>query len=266
MRILLPPSEGKWQAERGAPLDLARLAFPTLTDHRRRVIDALMAASARDDATRVLKLPPGMAHAAWDNTVLTTAPTAPARDVYTGVLYDALELAGLDAAARRRAQQRILVFSALFGLLRLNDRIPAYRLSGDVTLPVIGPVGTSWRTPIDAALATLRPGLIVDCRSSAYATMWQPPDAIAVRVLREQAGRRTVVSHMAKHARGLVARALVQLPGEPSDADALVGLLNEHFRDHPTTTATGIRVALSAEAASTGVDVITREQTTVRPR
>ena len=63
-------------------------------------------------------------------------------------------------------------------------------------------------------------GVVVDCRSSSYAAAWRPgPEVaartVAVRVLREQDGARSVVSHMAKHTRGLVARALLQAPRAP---------------------------------------------------
>ena len=41
------------------------------------------------------------------------------------------------------------VTSALFGLVRPGDRIPAYRLSGDVSLPGLGPVAGVWRQRAD---------------------------------------------------------------------------------------------------------------------
>ena len=61
-------------------------------------------------------------------------------------------------------------------------------------------------------------GVVVDCRSSTYAAAWTPTgDAgrqlLAVRVFTEVAGRRTVVSHLAKHTRGQVARILLEHPG-----------------------------------------------------
>ena len=51
----------------------------------------------------------------------------------------------LDTAAKRRATSRVAVTSSLFGLVRPADRIPAYRLSGDATLPGLGPVAGVWR-------------------------------------------------------------------------------------------------------------------------
>ena len=78
---------------------------------------------------------PGLADLVSRNETLAASPTARAERVYTGVLYDALGLPGLPGDARRRASSRIAVVSSLFGLVRPADRIPAYRLSGDTSLP-----------------------------------------------------------------------------------------------------------------------------------
>lgn len=257
MLILLPPSEGKWQPVRGKPLDLGTLCHPELTMARASMIDALATAAARDDAPDLLGVPAGRRDAVWDNTLLRTLPTAPAGRIYTGVLYDALDLESLDAAARRRAAQRLLIFSALFGVLRVRDRVPAYRLAADVTLPGVGRVSAFWREPLAAALGAPA-GPIVDCRSGIYTAMWRPPGAIAVRVFREQDGRRTVVSHMAKHARGLVARALVASASAPTDSSELVDVLDAFFAATPVTTATGAPFTCHVEATEATLDVVTR--------
>ena len=55
MLVLLPPSEGKAAARRGRPMELGALTLPQLEDARRTVVDALAAASARDDALDVLR-------------------------------------------------------------------------------------------------------------------------------------------------------------------------------------------------------------------
>ena len=49
--------------------------------------------------------------------------------------------------------------------------------------------------------------VVIDCRSAPYAAAWKvPADAehVAVRVLRELDGKRSVVSHNAKHTRGVL--------------------------------------------------------------
>ena len=78
---------------------------PSLTATRTTLLEAL-AALCRDDpdkAAAVLGLGPGQRDLVQRNAGLETAPTARADAIYTGVLYDALGLATLSPAARRRA-------------------------------------------------------------------------------------------------------------------------------------------------------------------
>ncbi|MFP5321345.1 MAG: YaaA family protein [Acidimicrobiia bacterium] len=235
MLILLPPSEGKAVGSRGRPLDLSSLSFPELTTTRERVLDALVAQSARPDALEVLGAPKGAADRVAANVELRGAPTLRAADLYTGVLYDALDLASLDAAAKRRAARRLVVVSALFGALRPGDRVPSYRLSMDVDLPGVGPLAAAWRPALEQALpAAAGRGLVVDLRSSTYVAAWRPTGAVAertvaVHVVRDGPGGRTAVSHMAKHTRGLVARHLLATGADPVTPEDLVVALGPVF-------------------------------------
>jgi hypothetical protein len=213
--ILLPPSEGKAAAAAGPPLDLAALSFAELTPQRERVLDALARASAGPDALATLGVTTGLADQVARNIALRQAPAHAAARVYTGVLYEALGLRRLSPGPRARAEASVLVVSALFGVLRPGDPIPAYRLSMDVELPGIGPLAAAWRPLLEPVIAAAAgDGLVVDCRSATYAAAWRPAKTHAdrlvhVRVLREHAGQRTVVSHMAKQTRGAVARRLL---------------------------------------------------------
>ncbi len=227
MLILLPPSEGKSHPARGASLDLATLAFPTLTTARERVVEALIETCSGPEAGRILGLGPTQAAEIAHNRELWEAPTARADRIYTGVLYDALDLGSLPTPARSRATRWLAITSSVFGFLRPADRIPAYRLSGDVTLPGLGGVAAHWR----AALATTAPeavgdGLLIDLRSQAYVTFWKPPADLAaatatVRVLHDVAGRRKVVSHFNKATKGHLVRALLDEGAQPKTPTAL---------------------------------------------
>src|SRR6185312_7768429 len=117
------------------------LAFPGLTDARAAVLEALVELCAGDPerAATALGLGTTQLDLVERNARLRATPTARADRVYSGVLYDALGFANLSAAARRRASSRVAITSSLFGLVRPGDRIPAYRLSGDTTLPGLGP-------------------------------------------------------------------------------------------------------------------------------
>lgn len=238
MLVLLPPSEGKAATpRRGKPLDLDVLSFPELTATRGRVLTELvtLCQADRDKAVDVLGLTPGLAGEVDKDAGLLAAPTLPAAALYTGVLYDALSVGTLDAAARRRAGRQLVVVSALFGALRMTDRVPSYRLSMDVALPGTGPLAALWREPLAEVLpAAAGNGLVVDLRSATYAAAWRPdrdlaPRTVAVRVLREEDGRRSVVSHMAKHTRGEVARHLLETGAAPRTPEALADALSERW-------------------------------------
>ena len=249
MLILLPPSEGKAVPRRGKPLDLPSLGSPVLAAARERLVTAVEELGGRDDAARVLGLGATQADLVALNARVRTAPTARADAVYTGVLYDALGLADLSSAARRRATSRVAVVSSLFGLLRPGDRIPAYRLSGDVTLPGVGPVAGVWRGVLGGAvLDALGGGLLVDLRSTTYAAFWRPPVELArrtatVRVLHESGGRRTVVSHVNKATKGRLVRSLLEDGRSPGTPAALVRVLDDlGWHVEPAAGRTGTRL------------------------
>ncbi|GAB3568847.1 YaaA family protein [Spelaeicoccus albus] len=215
MLILLPPSEGKTPATGKDRLDLAALTFPELTDDRRIVLEALVKVSAHEDALRVLGVGDTLTDQVQRNVRLDTEPVAPAHSVYSGVLYEALGYRSMTATAKKRADASILIVSALFGAVAPPDRIPAYRLSMGTNLPGLGRLSSWWKSRLAVPLtAYAHDQLVIDCRSSDYATAWKAPaGSVAVRVFRESGGKRTVVSHMAKQTRGELARHLLTRRG-----------------------------------------------------
>jgi cytoplasmic iron level regulating protein YaaA (DUF328/UPF0246 family) len=228
--LLLPPSEGKAAPRaKGRPVDLATLSFPELTSTREKVLDSLVSLcrDAPDEAAERLHLPQGLYAEIARNAGLRGTPARPAGEIYTGVLYDALGLLTLDAAARRRAARRVVVISALWGAVRPGDRVPPYRLSMAARLPGLGTLAATWREGLSEVLPpVVGRGLVVDLRSTPYAAAWRPdrtlaPRTVAIRVLAERAGRRTVVSHMAKLTRGEVARHLLVTGADPRTAEEL---------------------------------------------
>lgn len=199
MLVLLPPSEGKAHPEGGEPVDLGSLAFAEqLGERREQLLDAF---------------DPG----------LRGVPAAPAAEVYTGVLFNRLELPGLPVKARRR----VLIASALWGFVRPEDRIPYYKLPPKTRLDGIGPPAAYWRPALAEALPDEEGGLVVDMRSGAYSTFWKPKRAtlLPVRAFTESNGERKVVSHMAKAVRGDVARALLTAKKAPSDPEGAAAIV-----------------------------------------
>jgi cytoplasmic iron level regulating protein YaaA (DUF328/UPF0246 family) len=214
--ILLPPSEGKSAAPTGNPVRLAELQFPELTDARNSVLTALGEVSAAEDAHAVLGVGFTLTADVQRNLVLDVEPAAPAHDIYSGVLYDALGYRRMTPMQQARARRDCVVVSGLWGAVGFGDAIPAYRLSMSVDLPSVGRLASYWKQHLAAPLSERAgTGLVVDCRSSTYAAAWAAPpqQSAAVNVFQLRNGRRTVVSHFAKHTRGELARHLVTRSG-----------------------------------------------------
>jgi cytoplasmic iron level regulating protein YaaA (DUF328/UPF0246 family) len=193
--ILLPPSESKYEPRRGKPVDLATLSFPSLTPLR----DGLLDRRLRD------------------------APAVAAGRLYTGVLYNALEIGTLPA----RAARNIVIVSAQFGALRPADKVPAYKREMDAAY---------WRDALRAPLDEAAEGRVVlDCRSATYAAAWRPARGstvtrVHVGVVEERDGVRKVVSHFAKKTRGEVARHVLCSGVRPRNAADLFDAISERFR------------------------------------
>ena len=101
MLILLPPSEGKTAAAPGEPVDPAALWLPELAPARRRVLNRVVALCRRTSARsvaeslRVLGLSEGQRDEIARNAGTRAGAAAPAASVYSGVLYEALDVATL---------------------------------------------------------------------------------------------------------------------------------------------------------------------------
>lgn len=226
MLVLLPPSETKHPGGTGPALDLAALTAPELTPLRHRVADALVDLAADLPAARTaLGLSPAQDGEIARNAALRTSPTLPAIERYTGVLYDALDVASLSRAQRRRAAGRLAVGSALFGVVRAEDRIPAYRLSAGSTIPGLPSLRTLWK-PALAPVLGAGGELVVDLRSGAYADLAPVPEAVTVQVLSQRPdGTRAVVSHFNKAHKGRLARLLATTTAEPDSVVRVRALL-----------------------------------------
>ena len=233
MLIFVPPSETKAFPAEAAPVEIGSLALPELASTRAKLLKALvrLASGRASTALKALGLSEGQAGELAHNRELGSAPAGVAAEVYTGVLYDALDLPAL----RRQGgtTDHVLIFSGLWGVLRPDDRIPHYRCSAGVKLPAIGSVSAAWRKALrDPLAAHVGDQLVVDLRSGAYAGLWVPgANAVTVRVLheREVAGvvRRGVVSHFNKATKGRLARALLESGQQPRKPDEFADLVRE---------------------------------------
>ncbi|MET7294766.1 peroxide stress protein YaaA [Streptomyces griseoloalbus] len=233
MLVLLPPSEGKAASGRGAPLKPESLSLPGLAAAREAALAELvdLCTGDEDKAREVLALSEGLRGEIAKNAQLRTAGARPAGEIYTGVLYDALDLASLDTAAKRQAATSLLVFSGLWGAVRVTDRIPSYRCSMGVKLPGLGALSGHWRAPMAEVLPEAAGnGLVLDLRSAAYAAAWRPKGEVAertatVRVL--HAPTRKVVSHFNKATKGRIVRSLLTAGAAPTGPAELVEALRD---------------------------------------
>ena len=219
MLVLLPPSETKAPGGDGPPLDLDALSSPELNPVRRKIADSLVELAGDVPASlKALSLSLRQGDEVARNAALWSSPTVPALERYTGVLYDALDIGSFTKAQLAKAEHRLAVASALFGIARGTDRIPAYRLSGASSLPSLGALRALWRPVLEPVFTGLDE-LIVDLRSGAYTALARIPGAVTVRVVTP--GGKTV-SHHNKAYKGRLAAVLAKTAREPSTVRGLL--------------------------------------------
>ena len=199
-------------------LDLAH--HEVLGQTRQEIRAALVALSADTDAAaNALKLGVKNRDEVQHNLVLDSSGAMPAIERYTGVLYDALDAPSLDGAARDWLAAHVSVQSALFGLVRAEDRIPAYRLSGSSRLPELDqPLKRSWASAhqhIDWESF----GWVLDLRSKDYVALAPLPEGCGAWLhvaQRGPDGEVRALNHFNKAAKGDLLRRLAESDAEIS--------------------------------------------------
>lgn len=208
-------------------MDPQSLSFPQLASTRAEILQDLITVSRRPDAHVAMGLGPGVVGELARNARIPQAPTLPVHRLYRGVLHRAFDYATLQPHDKRRAQRWVVVFSALYGVLRLADHVAPYRLAMSPGLPSRQPLARHWREHLDGAIRPLvGERLVLDCRSAAYAAAWPVPADLVGRVLSVTVPGAT---HYAKHTRGLIARSVCQLRLDPRTPEALADGLADHF-------------------------------------
>ena len=243
--ILLPPSEGKAGGGTGPPWADSPQSFPDLAVHRRKVIAALVDAMAGPVEARSQILGVGAAkadEAAAANRSVDSAPTLPAIQRYTGVLYDALDYPALSATVRHGVDRQVVIFSGLWGAVRPADQIPDYKLKMGATLPGLGKPTRFWKPLLTDVLTGAASGTVWDLLPNEHTAAWNPTVAgrrIRVRFLDdvEKGGERTLVtvSHWNKLLKGALVRHVVERGLD--DPEDLVGFHHpEGYRYEPSLT------------------------------
>lgn len=161
--VLLPPSEIKQPGGNPFAPDMFDYRtsntfnyFSDLNSERRTLIDTLQETveGGGDGLEDMLGVEGSeLEEAIRINAEIYDAPLMSALDRYSpGVLYAAMDFAGLPTGAQRRLLENGIIFSGLFGLLRPDDLIPNYRLRMDAELPEIGLVADFWRPRLSPLL------------------------------------------------------------------------------------------------------------------
>lgn len=233
LAVLLPPSEGKALGGAGPAWDPASGAFAALGPQRLEVARALARAGGGD--AKLLGVGGAHLSRAQDaNRAVVGAPTLPAAERYTGVVYDHLGLASLPKAARRRASASIVVVSGLLGAVGIDDPTPDYRLKMGARLEPLGTMARWWKAALSDALNEWLAGRVVmDLLPNEHAAAWVPSPADYRSFARvsfvERAGTKPgkVVGHDAKAAKGLLVRHLMLSTGSP--LKALASFEHERF-------------------------------------
>ncbi len=220
MLILLPPSETKRLGGRQHFNAEALAHAPQLREPREAVRVALEEVSRDEEAAvKALKLGKKNRGERKYNLELDESGTMPAIERYTGVLYDALGPPEMTSEARAWVDTHVAIQSALFGLIRASDLIPAYRLSASSRLPAIGKaLPRIWADPHRDLLT--HTSYALDLRSKDYASL-APLDTLGAAaidyvdvVARREDGEVRALNHFNKAAKGALVRRLAESSAE----------------------------------------------------
>ena len=218
LAILLPPSEGKAEGGRAPKWKPSAGTFgPQLAKPRQELLAALAAAGGGD--AKLLGVQGAhLARARSANLALRGAPTLAAHERYTGVVWEHLSPATMNASTMKRAIESVVVVSGLLGLVGFADPVPDYRLKMGASIKPVGKVSTWWRETLSATIDEWAKGrVVIDLLPGEHRSAWVPnddhyADRVTVSFV-EKSGK--VAGHDAKAAKGLLARHLLESRGDP---------------------------------------------------
>jgi cytoplasmic iron level regulating protein YaaA (DUF328/UPF0246 family) len=214
--VLLPPSEGK--AEGG----VARTSWDphsgvfgsSLGDYRFDVCERLIQIKGGD--ARLLGVKGvHLERALQANRSLIGAPTLPAWQRYTGVVWDHLSLPTMTTTDRQQAISRLFVPSGLMGIVRADDPVPDYRLKMGARLTPFGAMAKWWRDDLtEAFVSVVKKRTVVDVLPNEHRAAFdfsQLQTVLRVDLVSRTGG--VVGGHNAKAAKGLLVRHLLLTKG-----------------------------------------------------
>lgn len=216
MLVVLSPAKKLFAEPKAAPLRTQ----PLLLEEARKILPSVKALGEKG-LMKLMEISPALATLNAkrfdDMTLGDDVPSATAAMLtFAGDTYLGLQASDFDEADLRAAQDRVVMLSGLYGVLRPFDVIEPYRLEMGSTLKVgrAKSLVAFWRPKISPVLAKLVEGhadnTVVNCASAEYFEAVDPkklPGRVVTPVfLEEKAGKRTVIGYFAKQARGRMAR------------------------------------------------------------
>jgi uncharacterized protein len=225
--LLLPPSEGKAAPPANASHYATVIkrkkdnAFPELDKYRQLVIDVLQDAIHRNHGLDKLFEVSGhtLEHAIEANLAINKSPTLTARELYTGVLYEAINYKTLKAGEKKLFDHHTIIFSGMFGLIRPTDLLPDYKLKIGANLGgTVGKLIQYWRAPVSEILRhEVRGKVVWDFLPDQHRRLWDGTGEMVgrhqvkfvKRVIRSGVAEYKTISHHSKALKGALVRHLL---------------------------------------------------------
>ncbi|MCK5111468.1 MAG: YaaA family protein [Arcobacteraceae bacterium] len=208
LKILLAPAEIKLSGGDGKPFCKDNFELVNLYEYRREIFEnyqEFIANNNLEDLSNWFGIK-RLDDVKKYSQSLKDKPTMKAINRYIGVAFEALDYNSLEQPEQKYIDENVIIFSNLFGVLNASDLIPDYKYKQGSQLQNIN-VEKFYKENLKDTLDEYLGDEVVDLRAGYYDKFYKPTaSTITFKFLKD--GK--VVSHWAKHYRGLVVRAMAQ--------------------------------------------------------
>jgi uncharacterized protein len=209
MKILLAPAETKNKGGEEKPFCKNNFCFPELFEKREEIFNIyenLIANSSIEELSKWFGLKK-LDEVEKYKQSLKNKPTMKAINRYNGVAFDALDYNSLDKTSKKYIDENVVLFSNLFGPILANDLIPDYKYKQGSKLPNIN-VEKFYMDNFTQALDEFLGDEVIDLRAGFYEKFYKIKKANVLTFKFIKDGK--VVSHWAKHYRGIVLKQIAK--------------------------------------------------------
>ena len=210
MKILLAPAETKREGGDLSPYKKENFAFDEIFEVKDLVVQhyaQFIANCSIEELSLWFGLKNLKECQKYSENILIK-PTMKAILRYTGVAFDALDYEKLDLETQEYCDENIILFSNLFGPIKALDMIPDYKFKQGAVLDTID-VMKEYKDNTKEFLDIYLGDEVVDLRAGFYDKFYKVnPNKSVVTYKFLKDGK--VVSHWAKHYRGLVVREIAK--------------------------------------------------------